>query len=96
MCGVFTASCRLSLVAVCGGHSLLAVLVFSLWVVCVLVAQLYLTLCDLLDCSPPGSSIHGVLQARIQKWVAILFSRESSRPRDQTQVSRIAGRFFTI
>ena len=54
------------------------------------------TLCDPMDCSPPGSSLHGILQARILEWVAILFSRGSSPPRDQSQVSRIAGRFFTI
>ena len=48
-----------------------------------------------MDCSPQSSSIHGILQARIQKWVAISFSRGSSGPRDQTQVSCIAGRFFT-
>ena len=51
--------------------------------------------CDPVDCSPPGPSFHGSLQARILKWVAISFSRESSRPRNQTQVSCIAGRFFT-
>ena len=44
------------------------------------VAQLCLTLCDPVDCSPPGSSIHGILQARILEWVAISFSRGSSRP----------------
>jgi len=48
-----------------------------------------------MDCSPPGSSIYGILQARILEWVAILISRGSSQPRDQTQVSHIAGRFFT-
>ena len=48
-----------------------------------------------MDCSQPGSSVHGVLQARIPEWVAISFSRGSSPPRDQTQVSCIAGRFFT-
>ena len=47
------------------------------------------TLCDPMDCSLPGSSAHGVLQARILEWVAIPFSRGSSRPRDQTQVSCI-------
>ena len=47
------------------------------------------------DCSPPGSSIHGILQTRIMEWVAIAFSRGSSRPRDRTQVSCIAGGFFT-
>ena len=43
-----------------------------------LVAQSCLTLCDPMDCSPPGSSVHGILQARILEWVAILFSRGSS------------------
>ena len=47
-------------------------------------------------CSPPGSSVHGILQARMLEWVAIPFSRESSRPRDLTWVSHIAGRFFTV
>ena len=45
-------------------------------------------------CSLPGSSVHGILQARILKWVAIPFSRGTSWPRDWTQVSCIAGRFF--
>ena len=61
-----------------------------------LVAQLCPALCDPMDCSPPGSSAHGILQARILEWVVISFSRGSSQPSDQTQVSRIAGRFFTI
>ena len=61
-----------------------------------LVVQLCLTLCDPMDYSPPGSSVHGILQARILEWVAIPFSRGSSQPRDQTLVSCIAGRFFTI
>ena len=51
-------------------------------------------LCDPVDCSPPGSSVHGILQARILEWAAISFSRGSSRPRDRTQVSRIGGRSF--
>ena len=46
--------------------------------------------------SPPGSSVNGILQASILEWAVILFSRESSWPRDQTQVSHIVGRFFTI
>ena len=54
------------------------------------------TLCDPVDCSLPGSSICGVLQAKILEWVAISFSRGSSRPRDRTQVSLIAGRRFTL
>ena len=60
------------------------------------VAQSCPTLCDPMDCSLPGSSVHGILQARILEWVAIFFSRGSSRPRDQTQVSRIAGRGFNL
>ena len=48
-----------------------------------------------MDWSLPGSSVHGILQARILEWVVILFSRGSSQPRDQTQVSCIAGGFFT-
>ena len=60
------------------------------------VAQSCLTLCDPVDCSPPGSSVHGILQARILEWVAISFSRGSSRPRDRTQVSCIAGRCFNL
>ena len=48
------------------------------------------------ECSPPGSSVHGILQATTLEWVAIPFSRGSSWPRDQTQVSCTTGRFFTI
>ena len=58
------------------------------------VAQSCPTLCDPVDCSLPGSSLHGILQARILEWVAISFSRGSSQPRNQTWVSRIAGRCF--
>ena len=53
-------------------------------------------LCSPMDCSPPGSSVHGILQARTLEWSAISFSRGFSWPRDWTQVSCIAGRFFTI
>ena len=59
--------------------------------------QSCLTLCDPMDCSPPGSSVHGILQARIMEWVSKPFSRGSSWPRDGTHVSCgscIAGRFF--
>ena len=52
--------------------------------------------CDPMDYSPPDSSVHGISQSRILEWVAISFSRGSSQHRDQTQVSHIAGRFFTI
>ena len=64
-------------------------------VVLCLVAQSWLTLCDPLDWILPGSSVHEILQATILEWVTMPSSRESSQPRDQTQVSRIAGRFFT-
>ena len=63
------------------------------------VAQSCLTLCDPMDCSLPGSTIHGIFQARILEWVAISFSRRSSWPRDWTQVSHmvgIVGRRFTV
>ena len=53
------------------------------------------TLCNPMDCSPPGSPVHGVSQARILEWVAISFFRWSSQPRDRTQVSYIEGGFFT-
>ena len=62
----------------------------------VLVTQSCPTLWDLMDCSPPGCSVHGIFQARILEWVAISFSRGSSWPRDWTQVSCIAGGFFTV
>ena len=65
-------------------------------VVGVLVALSCLTLCDPMDCSPLGSSVHGILQGRILEWVAIPFSMGSSWPRDWTWVSCVAGRFFTI
>ena len=71
--------------------------VFSTWKVKeVLVAQLYPTLCDPMDCSPPGFPVHGILQARTLQWVALPFSRGSSWLRDGTHVSCIAGRFFTV
>ena len=54
------------------------------------VAQLSPTLCD-----PMDYTVHGILQTRILEWVTFLFSRGSSQPRDRTQVSSIAGRFFT-
>ena len=58
--------------------------------------QSCLTLCGLMDCSLPGSSVPGILQARILEWVAIPFSRGSSQPKDRIQVSFNAGRFLTI
>ena len=61
----------------------------------VLVTQSCLTLCNPIDCSSPGSSVHGISQARMLKWVAISSSRGSSRPRDQIRIPHLAGRFFT-
>ena len=61
-------------------------------------AQSYLTLCDPMNCSPPGSSVHEISQARTLEWIAISFSRGSSQPRDTTHVSYgscTVGRFFT-
>ena len=61
----------------------------------VLVTQLCLTLCNPMDCSPPGFSVHGIFQARILELVVTPFSRGSSQPRDRTLISCIAGRFLT-
>ena len=72
---------------------------FQWWKWCeseVLDAQSCPTPCHPMDCSPPGSPAHGILQARILEWVAIPFSRGSSWSRDRTQVSCITGKFFTI
>ena len=57
---------------------------------CLLYAQLPLTLCDPIDWSPPGSSVHGIFQARISEWVTISSSQGSSRPRDRTHTSCIS------
>ena len=70
-------------------------LIRSMRVVCLLVTQLWPTLCEPMDCSPPGSFAHGIFQARILEWVAISFSRRSSQPRDQTWVYHLAGKLFT-
>ena len=64
--------------------------------VCMLVAQSYPTLCDPINCSPPGSSVHVILQAKILEWVASPFFRGSSSPRDPTRISCIVHGFFTI
>ena len=61
-----------------------------------LVTQLCLTLCNPKDCSLPGSSLHGILQARILEWVTMPSTRGSSQAMYRTQVSPIAGRFFTV
>ena len=66
-----------------------------IWNIAVLM-QLHQTLCNSMDCSPPGFSVPGIFQARIPEWVAISYSRGSSWPRDQTHISCIlAGGFFT-
>ena len=62
----------------------------------VLLPHSCLTQYNLMDYSPPGSSVHGILQAKILEWVAIHYSKGSSQPRDQTQVFCLAGRVFTV
>ena len=64
--------------------------------VCGLVKQSCANLCDPMDWSPPGSSVHGISQAIILEWVSISSYRGSSQPRDQTRVSCIAGGFFPV
>ena len=78
---------RLLVGVIDGGHNLLGEMAP--------VTQSCPTLWDPTDCSLPGSFVHGIFQARVLEWVAISFSRISSRPRDRTQVSCIVGRFFT-
>ena len=60
------------------------------------VAQSCLTLCNPMDCSLSGSSVHGIFQARVLEWIAISFSRGSSQPRNWTRVSRIVSRHLNI
>ena len=69
---------------------------FSFWQCRMSWIQSCPTLCDPVDCSLPGSSIHGILQARVLEWVAISFSRGSFRPRDRTQFSLIEGRCLNL
>ena len=64
--------------------------------VCAKSLQSCLNLCNPMDCSPPGSSVHRILQARILEWVAMPSSGGSSQPRDRTQVSHIASGYFII
>ena len=72
------------------------VLFISPQLVVVLAAQWCPTICDPGYCSPPGSSVHGILQARILEWIAIPFSKGSFQARDRTQVSCIASGFLTV
>ena len=60
------------------------------------VAQSCPTLCDPIDCSLPGSSVHGIFQAIVLEWIAISFSRGSSQPRARTRVFHIVDRHFTV
>ena len=71
------------------------ILTLYLYAVLCLVTQSSPTLYNPMVCSLPGSSVHGIIQARILEWVVYPFSRESSQPRNRTRVSCIAGRFFT-
>ena len=71
------------------------------WTIChkefeVLLAQLCLTLCDPMNYSLPGSSVHEILQSRILEWEGIPFSSDFSRPRDWNELPCIAGRYFTV
>ena len=58
--------------------------------------RLHSVIYDPMDCSLPGSSLHGIFQAIVLEWIAISFSRGSSQPRDRTRVSRIVDRRFTV
>ena len=64
--------------------NLILFLFYIMFTACANLPQSYLTLCDPMDCSPPGSSVHGILQARILEWVSMPSSRGSSWPRDRT------------
>ena len=66
------------------------------WCICDDACDIHVTLCNPMDYSLPGSSVHGILQARILEWLAIPFSRGSSQSRDWSQVFGIAGRFFIV
>jgi len=77
-------------------HSLKASIIVLLLIRKERKVQSCLTLCNHMDCSLPGSSVHGIFQARVLEWVAISFCRGSSWPRDRTQVSHIAGRRFIV
>ena len=88
-----------SLISLCAGWHITAMILtyFNMWRDWVSeVAQSCLTLCDPMDCSLPHSSIHGIFQARVLEWIAISFSRGPSRPRDQIEVSCVAGRRFNL
>ena len=95
---LFQISFILSLKLFCKCHSLLHILFFlttTLYACCSLVTKLCLTLCDPMDCSLPGSYVHGISQVRILEWVAISYSRGSPWSKDQTHVSCLTNIFFT-
>ena len=87
--------CPLTIFAVLNISHYTLNLVFALDCCCCLVAKSHPTLRDPTDCSPPGSSVYGISQARILEWVVISFSRGSSRPRDQICASYLGRGFFT-
>ena len=90
----FSSNVVLTLLLYCLNYELLINLT-RLCCCCCLVAKSCLTLCDPMDCTLPGSSVHGISQARTLEWLAISFSRRSSQPRDRTHISCIAGGFLT-
>ena len=79
----------------CPTFTLINWLVWSFLLAFAIVVKLCLTFCDPMNCSPPGSPVHRILQATILEWVTISFSRGSSQPRDQTCICCTAGGFFT-
>ena len=80
----------------CTWHQVMLVVGALLDLLKVLVAPLFSTLCDLMDCNPPGSSVHWLLQARILRWVAIPFFNRYFQPRDWTRLSSIAGGLYLL
>ena len=78
--------CKILCIAPCAIQQILVDYLFYIWV-CAKPLQSYLTLCNPMDCNPPASSVHGILQARILEGFATPFSRGSSQPRDQTHIS---------
>ena len=80
----------------CTWHQVMLVVGALLDLLKVLVTHLFLTLCDLMDCNPPGSFVHWLLQARILRWVAILFSSGYFQPRDWSRLSSIAGGLYLL
>ena len=94
ICNVMQLSLLLPLIAMLIGHSLYRPRITQRTLFS---SKLnFLKFCDPMDCSLPDSSVHGILQARMLEWVAILFFRGSSHPRGWTWVSCIAGRCFSV